>query len=159
MPRHLHHIGNDAVVANLAIVGHMHIFHEQIVVTHHSVFLHVVGAVDGDKLPDLIAAADTQTGGLSLELEVLGVCAQNSIRGYLVVIPDRGVSGEDHVGDEDVAVAKDHRRPYMAPGADLAVSPDLRALINDCRGVDLSHLFLSWIMAMKSPSATLVRPT
>ena len=54
---HIDGVGNDDVIADLAVVRYVGILHNQVVVADDSRFLHLIGAVYGHKFADGVVTA------------------------------------------------------------------------------------------------------
>ncbi len=94
-------IGHDHPVVNLAVVGHVRIGHEQVVVADHRLAATIHrAAVQGGKLADAVAIADDQPGFLAAVLEILRVGADRSELEDLVVTADIGPALDDHVSPD-----------------------------------------------------------
>src|SRR5271166_5982517 len=78
-------IGQDAAVADVAVVGDMTVGHEEIAVADASGHGLNCAAMYGDMLPEGIAVADFQGGRLAVVLEMLGLLTKNHTGEYLVV--------------------------------------------------------------------------
>ena len=93
----LHGIGQNAVVADDAIVRNVHVGHEQAVATDAG-FATVHGAaVHGHALPNHGVVADYGNGLLTGELQVLGHGPDHGTRKYLAILPDAGTVHDGHV--------------------------------------------------------------
>jgi hypothetical protein len=71
MAGQLHVVGQDGVVADLAIVGHVHVGHDPVVVAHRVTPPPGCTDVEGAELADRVAVADLQFAGLAGVLLVL----------------------------------------------------------------------------------------
>jgi len=75
MPGKLHHIGNHAEAADLAVVSNVHVFHQQIIAAHHGIFFHHIATVNSNKFTDGVIAANAQTRSFAFKLQILRVGA------------------------------------------------------------------------------------
>ena len=68
-------VADDTSVANLAVVGNVHVLHKEIAVANHCLALAGSATTDGDVLADTVIIADDAERFLAAELEVLWLCA------------------------------------------------------------------------------------
>ena len=132
------HVAEDGVVADVAVVRHVHVGHEDVVIADARDAAAARGAaVHGDELAKDVAGADRQPGVLAVELEILRNLADRRERVDLAVVAELG-SAVDHRRGADAAVrAGAHQRPDDRVGADRRAAADLRARVDDRRRVDL----------------------
>src|SRR5699024_11010930 len=105
-------IGHGNAVAKHAVVGDMHVGHEQVVITDHSDALVQHGAtVHAAKFADHVAIADFEACRLTLVGPVLGLGAEGNELKHFVVPTKRGMAGDDYM------------RPYTGAGT----NPDIGA--------------------------------
>ena len=60
-------VADDTSVANLAVVGNVHVFHKEIAVAYHCLALAGSAATDGDVLADAVVVADDAERFLATE--------------------------------------------------------------------------------------------
>ena len=159
VPGQLHHIGDDAVAAHLTVVRHVHIFHQEVAISHHGVFFQVCSAVDGHIFPDQVSAADDEARILAGILEVLGLRSYHGVAEDAVFVAQGGIPVYGDGCDQVIAAPHLHLGPDITPGPNDAIIANLGTWVHDSGWVDLTHLFFSCIMAINSPSATLSLPT
>ena len=121
------HIGQDDLIADAAIVRHVRIGHQEIVVAdaRHAVAVHGA-AVHRDAFTNDIAVADLEPGWLPLVLFVLGRVAQRGELEDLVVRTDSSGSVDDDVRSDPGARSDGDIRSDDAEGADLHVRGNFR---------------------------------
>src|SRR5574344_790124 len=155
--RELNGIGADAVVAENDAVCRMAVAHEKAVVADDRL-LAVRGAeVYGRKLADDGAVADFDVADGSVPvLEVLGLHADESIGVDLALRADRGVPVDDGSLADEGSVADLDVLADVRVGADFDVRAELRAVFDDCGGMD--HFSFSF-NGFSEPATTPARDT
>ena len=121
------HVRQDDLVADAAIVRHMRIGHQKIVVADagHAFALHRA-AVHGHEFPDHVPVADLEPGRFALVLLVLRSVADRCELVDLVLCADAGRAVDDHMGSHPGARADAHARPNDAERSDLGARRDFR---------------------------------
>ncbi len=133
-------VHQNGVVPQHAVVAHVHIGHEQVVVADGGLTPVLYGtAVDRHPLPDGVVVADHQPGGLAPILEVRRVLPHGGELENPVAATDAGGAPDDHMGVDHGPVADNHIRPHHGPGADADVIADFRRRVDTGAGVDQSH--------------------
>ena len=121
----------DRIVANLAVMRHVHVGHEHVAVAdHRHAAAAPCAAVDRDELSKNVAASDDQARLLAPELQVLRNQSDRSKRINLGVIADFSPSVDDG-GCSDATMSPE---PYV--GTDQGVRADGRALAHLCARMD-----------------------
>src|SRR5258706_6021979 len=118
MPRHLHGVGDDHIVADDAVMGDVHVRHEEAARPHRRLAGRGAAAVDRAVLPDDRAAADLDPRLLALVFQVLGIVPDDRAVPDLHAVAHARVALEDGVRRDAAALA--HRDPR----ADHAIRPD-----------------------------------
>src|SRR5690606_381216 len=160
--RHVHRIGEDHVVAQLAIVGDVGVGHQQAVAPDGGAAGGGRPAVECRELSNDGAVSDLEAGPLPLELEVLGIRPEHRPVGDLAVLAQVGVTLDRHPRTDlgpvpDTDPRPDHGpRPNHHAFPELDVGIDDRGRMNACLTArpDSRLAHLSTILAMNSASAT-----
>jgi len=121
------------VVVETAIVGHMAVGHQQVVVpdARHMFFL-FRPTVDGHPLAKGVSVTDFDARGRTCVAVVLGFGPDDAIRKETVVDPDRGMPRQDDMAVEPASIADLHMRTNHAKGphvdvvAEFGLGIDLR---------------------------------
>src|SRR5690606_20925995 len=122
MAGQLHAIGNDGMVAHLAIMGDMHIGHDPVVVAEprHAYVLGGAG-IDGDIFAHHVAVADFKARGFARIFFVLGHAPYGAETVEVVVGTHRGQAVDDAMRADDGTGAYGHMLADDAVGAYLYV--------------------------------------
>src|SRR5438045_6494592 len=118
VPRHLHPVRHDHVVADHAVVGDVDVRHQKAPLADGGFAGRGAAAIDGRVFANDGAATDFDPGLFALVLEILRVVADHGAVADLDAFPDAGVALEHRVRRDGASVADRHL------GADDAVRPD-----------------------------------
>src|SRR5690349_24652358 len=134
-------------------MGQVHIGHDEAARADGGAEALRGAAVDGGVLADDRAGADLHPGLLALELEVLGVAAEDRAVAHAHVFGENDVLDQPRPRTKSAAVADGDLRSHHHPRADhdAGAKPDRR--IDDGRGVNLAA-HRSTTRAIISASAT-----
>ena len=111
-------VADDATVAYLAVVGYVHVLHEEVAIAYHGLALAGSASTDSDILADAIVVADDAKCFLATELEVLGLCADACTGEKLVAVADACSSMDGDTVGEVVVVANLGVLVYIAERPD-----------------------------------------
>ena len=130
-------IREEHMIADEAIMSHVHISHNQCVTTDtgQAATFHRA-AVDGHELPNGIVVANLQARRFALVAEVLRRQADRGERKETVVRTDFARPFDCDVGNQFAALPQLDIRPDHAVGADLAPGSDTRSGVNYGGGVN-----------------------
>jgi hypothetical protein len=133
----LRQVGEDGVVADLAVVREVHVGHDPVVVAdaRDARILHRA-AVDGAELAEGVAVPDLDPGRLALVLLVLRRRADRDEVPDGVAPADARVAVEHHVRADEAASAHFHVLADDRKRADLDVRGEPRAAVHDGAGMD-----------------------
>ena len=141
-------VGQDDLISDLTVVGHMRIGHDEIVVADDGLSPSVSGAsVEGDEFPNDILIADQKGGLLPLVGKGLGGFSDRCELKDLAPLPDLGSLPDDHMGpdpgplaDRDPAFNRRYRdrsqplRRFRPFGSTIAVGWIISLLLTWPRG-------------------------
>jgi len=121
----------DGVAADVAVVRHVRVRHEQVAVANRRRAAAAGGAaVDGDELADLISPPDFGLGGFALVLQILRRHADRAVRIEDIILADPGGTLHVHIGHQARSGC------YLDASADDAVGPNLGCGGNVRAGID-----------------------
>ena len=145
-------IGENRMVAHLAVMGEMDIGHDPVVVadTRHARILRSA-QIESAEFAYGIAVANFQPGRLSRIFLVLRNFSQGVELENMIIAADKGMPVNNRMRAHRGAVADDHVLADHGVGTDTDMGAKLRAGMNDCAGVN--HLFQRSV-AIISASAT-----
>src|SRR2546421_1744765 len=150
MPRHLHTIGDDHIVADDAVMRDVHVRHEKTARSYRRLAGRGAAAVDRAVFPDDRAVADLDPRLLALVFQVLRIVADDRAIPDLHALADACVPLEDGVGRDAAALAHGNVRADHAVRPHGHVGAKLGGRIDERRPVD----HLSTTIAIISASAT-----
>ena len=101
-------IGQNAVVAHHTVMGHMHIGHQQVVVSDNGLAAGGGATVDGAALTDAVIVTYLNGGVFACKLQVLWDCGDDSTRENFAVLADAGTGEDGHIGTNPSSVANLH---------------------------------------------------
>ena len=152
VPTEEHSVGQNDIVPEAAIVGHVGASHQEVVVAQRgdSVFL-FGAAIDGDALADDVVVADHHLGVAARITDVLGLPADDRARIEVVVLADRDVSHHGH------AIFQPRPAPDPHIGADDTERADFHFIVDLCPRIDAhvlgdirSHHRGSWVQGAQA---------
>ncbi len=114
-------IAYNAAVTDFAVMGDVHILHEQVAVAHDGLTFRSCASADGDILADAVVVANLACGLLAFELEVLGLGGDAGSGEELVPIADACAEMDGDAVQELVVVTDDNILIDDAEGADDVV--------------------------------------
>ena len=124
-------VGDDDPVVDHAIVGDMHVDHQQVVgADPGDALLFLAAAVDGHAFAKDVVVADLDAGRAASERDVLWLAADDREGMDDIVFAERGDALDAGMGDQAGAAADLDIRPDDAVGPDFDVVGDLRAGID-----------------------------
>ena len=130
-------VGEDAVVTDDAVVGHVNVDHEQVAATHLGQALVLGGAaVHGAVLAKHVVVADLEEGALAGVLLVLAILTDGGVLEDLVAATDLGRALDHHVGAHPGVVTDFHLGADDGEGADFNPFADDGRLMDDGGVVD-----------------------
>ena len=98
MPRQRHGIGNNDLIGDDAVVGYMHVGHQEIVIADDRGFTRMGCAVDRDILANLVIVSNFDQAYGAVILQVLRLNPNDCSRKDLVVSANFGMPIDHHVG-------------------------------------------------------------
>lgn len=130
-------IGNDRVIANLAVVSNVYVVHEQDIVADPRNHPAALGAtMDRSKFADFVVVTDLQSRRLAPVLEILRVSPNRRELEDSVARPDRGVALDYDIWSDHSLGADSNLRADNRTGLDNRGRIDLRPPIDYCRGMN-----------------------
>jgi hypothetical protein len=128
-------VGEDGLVADLAIVRQMHIGHDPVVVAQASdAGILRRAAIEGAELADRVAVADLEPGRLAGILLVLRGFTDRAELEDAIVAADAGMSGQHHMRTDHSAIANLDMLAHDRIRADHDATPKSRRGMDDgCR--------------------------
>src|SRR5262245_47428212 len=133
-------VGEDDVVAELAVMPNMRAHHEEAAVAdrrHAAAFLGT--AIHGDVLADVAARANDKLRRPAAVFDRLWRCAERGEGVDRAVRPNGCMAGHVHMGEEPAAFADHDMRADHAIGPNGRARCNLRALVDAGRGIDRGH--------------------
>jgi hypothetical protein len=125
-------IGEDHVVADMAVVPNMRVGQERAVVADCGGHAAAFGArIDRDALADHAIRADRQRGRLALVLEILGFMADRGERENPRARADPCMPSHGHVAEQLHAVTQDDMLAHRAKRTNGDTGPDHRTRVYD----------------------------
>ena len=126
-------IGEDNVVADLAVMRHMRVGEEGAFVADDCLQAAGLGAgVHGDALADQAVVADGEDGTLTVIFEILRLVADGGEGEDAAARANRRAPGDDSVRDQFDALAQSNLRADMAKRPDAHAGGQLRAVLDNC---------------------------
>ena len=150
VPGHLDRVGDDDIVSDVAVVGEVHVRHEETALPHGRLPGRRGSPVDGAVLPDHRRVAHFDPGVLAAVLQVLRVVAEHAAVPDPHAGADLDVALEHRVRGDLAALADRHPRSDDRVWPDRDVAPDVRGGID--QGGPVDHR--STTVAIMSASAT-----
>ena len=127
---------NRDVVAQLAVVRHVRVLHEESVRTDHRRFLHLVGSVHRAVFAKHVVVADAQAGRLVPVFQILRRAADHAAGVKLVARADGGLPGQMNMRPDPTMRPHHHILLDDGVGTDDHGGVQLRFRVDDSRGVD-----------------------
>jgi hypothetical protein len=136
MPSQLYAIGEYRIVSHLAIMRHVYIGHDPVVVTDlgNTMVLNS-SAIERAKLPYRISVADFQSRGLACVFLVLWHFSQRDKLKYPVIASDTRMAGDNRVRAHTAASIYFHMFTDQRIRADLYALGEASAGMDDGRGM------------------------
>jgi hypothetical protein len=135
-------VDKDYVAADPAVVGDVGRDHDQVVAPHGGHAVVGIAAVKRGVFANAVVVANDETSTRILPLQVLGSPAKNRPFANLIAAAEDGVAFDDDACLQSAAVADDDSGLDNGEGPDADVAPQLRGGIDESRGVDVDH---SWV--------------
>src|SRR5689334_4459345 len=154
VPRQLHHVGQDDVVADVAIVTEMYVRHQQTVLAHARLERLRSSAIDSRVLTNDRAFANLNRRLLTGELQILRKTAEDGADPDLHVVAEGHVALKCRARRNHAPVADDTVLANYSERSDLDVGSQLRLRRDDRGRVDARFGHLSRIAAAMSASTT-----
>src|SRR5436190_5491757 len=160
VPCELAGVGEDGVIADLAVVREMHVSHDPVVVADpRDADIERGAAIHRDVLADGVAVADLDRRVLAAILLVLRRRAERGKMEDLVVAADLDAAVEHDVRADPCALAHLDLRTDDAVRTDRDVARELRRGVDQRRPVDLAHLPAIPCMAQRIVASATTWPT
>ena len=125
-------VADDAMVSHHAVVGDVHVLHEQIVAAHDGCSLRSRTTRDGDVLANGVVVANLAGGDFALELQVLRFCRNACAREYFVPVTDSRTLIDGDAILKHVVVADDDIAVDVTERADDVVVAELCLGMDEC---------------------------
>src|SRR5215475_2034593 len=133
-------VGQDHVIANVAIVPDMSTDHEEAAVAHMREPAAIFGAgVHGDMLANVTAGADLEPRRSAAILDRLRRRAERRERIDLGARSDAGMAGHVNMSDQGASLADHNIRADHAIGTDCHLRPDRRSLSDAGGRINRGH--------------------
>src|SRR6266849_1457998 len=144
MTRERGRVGHDHFVSQHAVVRDVRLGHDEAIITGFCQAAAAFGAaMNGDKFADAIAAPNLSFRKLAREFQILRRQANRNERKNMSVVADTRVSINHAVRVDAHPVAQRNVVADDDVRTDEALAPDLGALADDCRSVNLSCGFVT----------------
>lgn len=140
MPGDAGRVRHDDVVAELAVVRHVGVAEEKIVVADAGRRLRHRAAMDRRVFPEHIVVADLQVSRLPEVFEILRLHPDGRERKELIVPADLRVAFHHHMGVQHAVIPDLHIRPDHAIRTDADIVADVRERRDDGGGVDHARI-------------------
>ena len=129
-------IAHHDVVGQMAIVGHVAVGKDDVVVADDREFTVVGGSVNRDVFTEDIPCADFHTWTSSFELQILRFRSQASVGKNFAIRPEHGETFYGSVVLQASAIAERYARSNESKGPDFNVGPEFDTRFNNRGGVD-----------------------
>ena len=126
-------VADNATVAKFAVVGNVHVLHEEIVVAYYCFAFAGCATTDGDVLTDTIVVANLAGGLFATELEILRFGTDTCPGEELISVADSRTGVDGDTVKEIIIVT------YYSVLVDLAEWPDDVVVAKFCLGLDKGH--------------------
>lgn len=128
-----HAVNENYVVEDSAVVGHMAVGHEHIVIADAcDVIFFFSTAVDGHTFAKNVVIADDDLSLRFLPADILGISPDHAARPEAIVLSDRGISDDDNIARQSGSITdfnigtNDAKRPNRDSLADKGLGVNLR---------------------------------
>ena len=134
-------VGDYQAVVQDAVVTHVHVCHQQIVVADDGASLRSRAAVDGHELADGVVVANLAGRLFALEFKILRHSANHSVRKHPAILADARAFANHRTAHYSSAVANHHVFVYCHKRTYLYVFSYFRFRMYACQWLD--HLLLT----------------
>ena len=126
-----HTIHKDHVVGDVAVVGHMAVRHEHVVIADPSDSVFLLGAaIHGHAFPENVVVTNSDLSLRILPADVLWIAANDAVRGKAVLHSDPCLAGQYNMTRQDRLVTDLHIGTNETEGANLYPLPDFCSRVN-----------------------------